>query len=86
MENQHRKIKGYRELSQEEVVLMNLIKDQGEALGVTIEKLRELRCDNKDGLNPIKLLESADAMYNAEQQLKTGIMWLVRSVALPNSF
>ena len=29
MENQHRKIKGYRELSQEEIDLMNHIKAKG---------------------------------------------------------
>ncbi len=86
MENQHRKIKGYRELSQEEIALMNLVKDQGEALGVTINKLRELRCSNEADLSPGKLLEAAEALQYAEQNLKTGIMWLVRSVALPNSF
>ena len=32
MENQHRKIKGYRELSQEEVDLMNRIKAKGKEL------------------------------------------------------
>jgi hypothetical protein len=32
MENQHRKIKGYRELSQEEVDLMNRIKEKGAEL------------------------------------------------------
>ena len=29
MENQHRKIKGYRELTQEEIDLMNMIKEKG---------------------------------------------------------
>lgn len=32
MENQHRKIKGYRELSQEEIDLMNRIKAKGKEL------------------------------------------------------
>lgn len=32
MENQHRKIKGYRELSQEEIDLMNRIKENGAEL------------------------------------------------------
>lgn len=32
MENQHRKIKGYRELSAEEIDLMNRIKDKGAEL------------------------------------------------------
>lgn len=33
MENQHRKIKGYRELSAEEIALMNAIKEKGIELG-----------------------------------------------------
>lgn len=32
MENQHRKIKGYRELNKEEIELMNAIKEQGTKL------------------------------------------------------
>ena len=39
MENQHRKIKGYRELTQEEINLMNEVKVKGAELGELIEKL-----------------------------------------------
>lgn len=39
MENQHRKIKGYRELSQEEVDLMNRIKEKGAELLVLQDEL-----------------------------------------------
>ena len=40
MENQHRKISGYRELTEHEIALMNQIKKQGEALGDLVEQLR----------------------------------------------
>lgn len=40
MENQHRQIKGYRELTQEEINLMNEIKSKGAELGELVEKLR----------------------------------------------
>lgn len=40
MENQHRKISGYRELSQEEIDLMNEIKAKGIELCELVEKLR----------------------------------------------
>lgn len=33
MENQHRKISGYRELTEHEIALMNQIKEHGQALG-----------------------------------------------------
>lgn len=42
MENQHRKINGYRELSQEEIDLMNEIKVFGPQLESVIEKVKAL--------------------------------------------
>src|SRR5579872_816172 len=41
MENQHKLIKGYRELSQVEIDLMNEIKAKGEEIGALIERLNE---------------------------------------------
>lgn len=40
MENQHRKIKGYRELSQEEIDLMNEVKALGPQIAQVIAKVR----------------------------------------------
>ena len=40
MENQHRQIKGYRELTQVEIDLMNEIKTKGAELGELVNKLR----------------------------------------------
>ncbi len=46
MENQHRKIKGYRELSQEEIDLMNRIKAKGaELLALQAELAGRLSTD-----------------------------------------
>ena len=39
MENQHRKITGYRELSAEEIALMNEIKAKGEELRALVAKI-----------------------------------------------
>lgn len=87
MDNQHKKIKGYRDLSQAEIDLMNRIKEKGEEIGGLFSELKDLRCINATPeLEPVKLMESHDAIAIAESQLKTGIMWLVRAVALPNSF
>lgn len=41
MENQHRKIAGYRELSQTEIDLMNEVKAKGVELGELISKVHE---------------------------------------------
>ena len=74
MDNQHKYIKGYRDLSQEEINLMNEVKAKGEELGAIIEKLRALSS------NDVKWIDVG------EIQLKQGIMSLVRSVAQPTSF
>lgn len=74
MENQHRKIKGYRELSQAEIDAMNAVKAEGERLGLLIEELRS---------NPDLDSRWIDI---AETNLQQGIMAAVRSVAQPESF
>lgn len=72
MENQHRKIKGYRELSQEEIDTMNDIKIMGEALGEYIEAMPE----------------SVDERWLAiaKMNLQQGFMALTRAVAQPDFF
>ena len=74
MDNQHRKIVGYRELSQSDIDLMNKIKHHGENLKLLMEEL-EGRAD----------LDQM-AVAAAKLQLQTGIMWAVRSVAQPSTF
>lgn len=74
MENQHKLIKGYRDLSEEEIALMNKIKLAGEGLGALVEELRSTG--------------TLDQRWVSEgnTDLQKGIMSLVRSVARPTSF
>lgn len=74
MDNQHKKITGYRDLSQEEIDLMNEIKAEGERLGALCDKLNEGNFLDKRWI--------AIGKTNLQQ----GIMALVRSVAQPESF
>ena len=74
MDNQHKKIKGYRELSQTEIDLMNKIKAKGAELGELIDELQ-----NTDGLDQ-------RAIAIGKTELQTGTIWLVRGVAQPESF
>ena len=74
MDNQHREIKGYRELSQDEIDLMNEIKVQGVKLGELIELLRGLETTDKRWVS----IGATD--------LQTGLMALTRSVAKPTFF
>ena len=74
MDNQHRKISGYRELSQEEIDLMNEIKQKGKELGELVAKLRAA-----------PELDQRWVSIGATD-LQTGFMALTRGVARPTCF
>jgi len=74
MENQHRSIKGYRELSEDEIALMNEVKQAGASLGAIIDTLQSL--------------ESIDKRWLAigRTELQQGLMAVTRSIAKPDFF
>lgn len=74
MENQHKMIKGYRDLSQEEIDLMNEVKRHGQAVGDMIQKLRGV--------------EGLDQRWVsiAQTDFQTGFMAAVRAIGQPESF
>lgn len=74
MENQHRQIKGYRELNETEIALMNEIKSKGAELGELVAKLRAT-----EGLDQRWVSIGAT-------DFQTGLMALTRSVAQPTFF
>lgn len=74
MENQHRKIKGYRELSQDEINLMNQIKELGVEIGSLVEKLESMDESDKRWVEIGKT------------DLQQGLMALTRSITKPTFF
>ncbi len=74
MENQHREIKGYRELNQKEIDLMNDIKGRGAGLGALVEMLRQL--------------PEVDQRWVSigATELQQGLMALTRAIAKPTFF
>jgi hypothetical protein len=90
MENQHRKITGYRELTADEIGLMNEVKAHAEKTRILIEKITSLResqlSPKNNGPTRKQLEESFRCLKIAQTDLQQGFMWLVRSVALPESF
>lgn len=74
MENQHRKIKGYRELDQEEINLMNKIKQKGIELQDLIDELHGI------GTIDSRWIEIG------KTDLQKGLMALTRSIAKPDFF
>lgn len=91
MENQHRKINGYRELNQEEIDLMNEIKAFGPQLDQLVTKVQTYLADKNKHL-PDEVRESFDAaeplrwVAIGKTDLQTGLMALTRSVAQPEFF
>lgn len=74
MDNQHKKITGYRDLSQAEIDLMNKIKAKGAELGELVAELRSHTT-----------LDQRWVSIGATD-LQTGLMALTRGVAQPTSF
>ena len=85
MKDQHTKIKGYRDLSQYEIDLMNKAKAHAEITKSLIEELEVLR-DPPSSVTVEQHCESLRCLGLAKEYLQTGQMWLVRAIALPNSF
>ena len=93
MENQHRKIRGYRELSQEEIDLMNEIKSKGAELGELIEKIRKIHvdqrrvnADNAEEMDRINQAEPERWASIGRTHFQEGLMALTRSIAQPGFF
>lgn len=81
MDNQHRKIQGYRELNQEEVDLMNAAKELGARVGQFIDEM-----DQGISVQEGKVVLDERAKAIARTEIQTGFMWLIRSIAKPNTF
>lgn len=92
MENQHRQIRGYRELNQAEIDLMNEIKAEGERLAALLSK------QEMADLEGLGLTESGDSPDDsaardasrwraiAKTHFQQGLMALTRAVAKPSFF
>lgn len=74
MKDQHEKITGYRDLSQEEIDLMNEGKALAEKCGEFIAKLEAEQSTDK---------RSVDL---GKTNLQQGFMWAIRGVAQPTTF
>jgi hypothetical protein len=74
MDNQHKRITGYRDLSAEEIALMNEVKAKGQELGELVERLRSTQSLDQRWVN----IGSTD--------IQTGLMALVRAVAQPSTY
>lgn len=98
MENQHRKITGYRELSQEEIDLMNEVKALGAAMEnilvrvgnhVAAQRAESITNDGSDVKSAQLRMENATPerfLALAKTEFQTGLMYATRAVAQPEFF
>lgn len=99
MENQHRKISGYRELTQEEIDLMNEIKAFGPQLEALCDKVKDhinLQFERAYGDSPetanadeMARLHAADPKHWegwGRSSAQAVLMYLTRAVAQPTFF
>ena len=86
MENQHRKIKGYRELSQEEIDLMNDIKQKGVELGELYNKLELTSRLRQKQANDHPTACDMRWLAIGKTHLQQGLMAWTRAIAKPDFF
>ena len=101
MENQHRKISGYRELNQSEIDLMNEIKALGPVVEGVIIKVQEHIKSQRDRVAEDRSMNLINAVHEHERlelatperfaalaktDFQTALMYLTRSVAQPTFF
>ena len=88
MGNQHRKIKGYRDLYQDEIDLMNEIKEKGVELGALIDKVNRINSatDDEDFSEKVTRSQAMRWAEEAKTDFQKGLMCLTRAVAKPEFF
>lgn len=88
MENQHRKIKGYRELNQDEIDLMNEIKEAGIRIGALVDKVNRINSatDDEDFAELVTRSQAMRWAAEAKTDFQKALMCLTRAVAKPEFF
>lgn len=76
MDNQHKLIKGYGDLSQEEIGRINRLKALGNQLQSVIDEQLNVETDP----------EARRSVSLGKTHLQTGMMWLIRGIAKPVGF
>jgi hypothetical protein len=82
MKDQHKKITGYRDLSEEEIALMNEVKALSETVGALIANLEG--AGDMTLVDPAKLDQRWVAI--AKTHLQQGFMAAIRGIAKPETF
>jgi hypothetical protein len=91
VDNQHRKIIGYRELNEDDISLMNQVKALGPEIEAVVRRVEARITEqhaNAKG-NEVARLTDADPdawLREGKLHLQQGLMFLTRAVAQPDFF
>lgn len=80
MDNQHKKIKGYRDLTQDEIDLMNEAKELAEKVGDLVGKLESTHIQTGSHAIDMRWLNIG------KTDVQKGFMSIIRSIARPETF
>lgn len=90
MENQHQRIKGYRDLSQQEIDLMNEVKEHAEKTKLLVDKVwnavQESQSEIRKEDSSFWEEDSHRWCWLGRDHLQQGYMSLIRAIAKPQSF
>lgn len=88
VENQHRKISGYRDLDQKEIDLMNEIKALGPQIEGILLKIEKHISDERGPKNNLRMNNATPERFLAlaKTELQTGLMYATRAIAQPEFF
>ena len=95
MENQHQKIKGYRDLTQEEIDLMNRVKELGPEIQELVSDITDhiiaqtkaaFEIDNSHEMQRITESYPSYWLAEGETSMQKGLMFLTRAIAQPTTF
>ena len=98
MENQHRKISGYRELTLTEIELMNRIKAFGPQLEELLKDIENHLSKQHNDASGVRTPVNQSELFRltsaepyswlalGKKELQTGLMFLTRAVAQPEFF
>ena len=78
MQDQHKKISGYRDLTQAEIDAMNEMKAHEAALGKMLDNAAKLVRQSRD-------IEAGRWLSLARTNLETGMMYAIKAVARPTN-
>lgn len=81
VDNKHKQIKGYRNLSEQEIALINEAKELSEKIGEFVDKVQ-----SKVSGEDVSITIDPRWLAIGRTDLQTGFMALIRSIARPTIF